>query len=282
MSGEGFELILFATEPGLVAAALAGGIGSFIADWETRGKERRQRGAGTEVNRDTPADLARLAALGAPRRYCRIDRFGAGTRREVEAAVEAGATCLFLPMVESPQQVETTRRWLDGRAELGILIETETAIRRAAELAAVAPGPVYVGLNDLAISRGSDWLFTAVADRTVERLRAAFPEHRFGFGGVTVADGGAPLPCRLLLAEMARLGCSFSFLRRSFKRDVAGRDMATEVAALGALWRRLAARRPAEVERDRRELEGCPGAWQPRVGRPAAGEREIGRQGTDE
>lgn len=253
------ELVLFETRAEEVARALEAGIGSLIVDWEWREKERRQRGADTEINRDGPEDVERLRELGVPRRYCRVNRFGPWTRGEVEAARAAGATHLLLPMVERAGEVEALLGWArpaaGRRMEVGILVETAAGIEAAPELARLPLDRVYVGLNDLAISRGSASLFDAVADGTVEALLEVFAGHRFGFGGVTVVDGGFPVPCRLLLAEMARLDCAFSFLRRSFKRDLAGRDPAEEVRRIGELWRRLRERSAAEVAADRSELE---------------------------
>ena len=246
--------VLFAHDPPRVREALAAGITGFIVDWETRGKEERQRGAGTEINRDTPEDLARLERLGAPSRLCRVNRMGPWTAREIEAAIAAGATEILLPMVESPEEVEAFLERIGGRCGAGILVETHRAVERSRELAALPIGRVYVGLNDLAISRRSRSLFDAVVDGTVERLRERFAGTPFGFGGLTVADGGAPVPCRLLMAEMVRLKTDFTFLRRSFRRDVAGRDMAEALDGMARLWCSLAARRPDAVESDRAAL----------------------------
>lgn len=257
------ELVLFATEPRLVGNARRAGIRSMIVDLEWRGKEQRQLGADTEINRHRPEELEILRSDGVPKRICRLNRLGTWTRDEVDAAISAGANRLLLPMVESVDEVESLFEWIGGRCELGILVETERAVRIAHRLAELPLAQVYVGLNDLAISRGlrSDGgeieggeIFDAVADGTVQSLRRTFARHDFGFGGVTVAGGGSPVPCRLLMAEMSRLGCTFSFLRRSFKRDVKGRDMGAEVARIHELWRRLGRRSPSEVDHDHEEL----------------------------
>ncbi len=258
--------ILFAHGPELVRTALAAGIASFIVDWEWRDKERRQRGADTEVNRDTVEDLRRLAGLGVPRRFCRLNRFGAWTSREVDDAVAAGATDLLLPMVEAPVEAESFLTLVAGRCRVGILVETVRGVEASAELAALPLDRVYVGLNDLAISRGSECLFEALADGTAEQVSRTFTGVPFGFGGLTVADGGRPVPCRLLMAEMVRLGCAFTFLRRSFRRDVAGRDMAHELARMRALWCELAGRSAAEVESDRSALAARVGRRRRRAG----------------
>ena len=90
---------------------------------------------------------------------------------------------------------------------------------------------MYVGLNDLSIDRGLANIFTSVADGTVGRVRNACAKP-FGFAGLTHPDGGAPIPCRMLVNEMIRLDCAFSFVRRSFRRDAQQYGVAEVVRAL--------------------------------------------------
>jgi hypothetical protein len=225
-----------------------------IIDFEFLEKERRQKGADTEINRDSPEDLEVLCDVGVPHRFCRVNRPGLWTDREVESAIAAGANHLLLPMVESPDEIELLARRVAGRCTVGILVETLKGVDGAEALAALQLEHVYVGLNDLAIDRGSECIFDAVADGTVDRLRYVFAETAFGFGGATVVDRGYPIPCRLLLAEMARLQCDFTFLRRSFKRDMVGRDLPVEIGRIRDLWEELADRDRSQVERDREAL----------------------------
>jgi hypothetical protein len=185
---------------------------------------------------------------------CRVNAFGPWSRREVQAALGCGATELLLPMVRTRREVETFLDLVAGRCPFGILIETEAAASEAAQFADLPLSRVYVGLNDLAIERRSPSIFSALADGTVERVRAALPATRFGLAGVTVVDGGTPVPCRLLLSEMARLDCSFSFLRRSFRRDSVGRDLGVEVATVQRTFHDLRSRPPAAVELDHEAL----------------------------
>lgn len=248
------DLVLFETRPREVRRAIAGGIEGLIVDLEWRGKLERQRGADTEINSDRVESLAELVAAGAPRRFCRVNAWGPWSASEIERAVELGATHLFLPMAREPREVERFVREVGGRAAACALIETSAAVARAAEFAPLGLSHVYVGLNDLAIDCRGRSIFEPLADGTVERVRQALPEVAFGVGGVTVVDGGDPIPCRLLLAEMARLGAAFSFLRRSFRRDIEARDLGTEVARIRSLWRELVARDAAGIERDRAAL----------------------------
>jgi hypothetical protein len=65
----------------------------------------------------------------------------------------------------------------------------------------------------------------------------------------------------LLIGEMARLECSFSFLRRSFTRDTAGKRLQPLVPRIRAALLEAAARTAAEVQRDREEFLRAVGSW---------------------
>jgi hypothetical protein len=258
--GTPFDLLLFSTEPGFAGAVLAAGAAGVMIDWERRGKRARQAGAATEINGDTRADLERMRAATRAWISCRLNPVGRGSEREIEDALAAGADELFLPMVRSPAEVERALRWTRERAHVAILVETSAALRRAAELARLPVSRVYVGLNDLAIERRSRSLFEPLVDGTLDEARAAFAQP-FGFGGLTLPERGSPIPCRLLIGEMARLGCRFSFLRRSFRRDVAGCDPGDAVPRLLAALEAAARRSPEARARDRRALLRAVRRW---------------------
>ena len=92
----------------------------------------------------------------------------------------------------------------------------------------------------------SPWL----VDGTADAVRAAVPG-RFGVAGLTLPGGGAPVPSSLLAAELVRLGADFTFLRRAFTADMAGRDPEVEVPRLLASLQALR-RAPAGVAAGRR------------------------------
>ena len=244
-----FALILFSTDPKFIGEAAAAGVDGIIVDWENREKPARQKGRDTEINYDTPDDLAKARAATEIPVICRINPPGDRTAEEVETAIEKGADEILLPMVRTRGEVETVLKRADGRCAVGILIETRDAVRAAQELAHLPLSRVYVGLNDLAIDKGRSNIFESVADGTVERVRRYF-ELPFGFGGATLPDRGRPIPCRLLLSEMARLQCSFTFLRRSFHTDIRGRDLAIEVPRIHRAIAEAFERTPEKVAED--------------------------------
>jgi hypothetical protein len=256
ITSQNFELLLFATDTEMIQRAERSGIHGFIVDMENKGKFSRQIGFDTQINENSITDLERVRKSTDRIVLCRINAFCESTRDEVEQVIQAGADEIFLPMVRNPEEVLRTIEFIRERCKLGILVETMDAVRAAQNLAEIPLSRVYVGLNDLAIDRGKKNIFVSVADGTVEKVRESFNQP-FGFGGVTLPERGEPIPCRLLMAELVRLHCSFTFLRRSFYRDIVGHDMLVEVPRILQAIRALTARTPEQVEQDRVDFVRC-------------------------
>ena len=248
------ELLCFTTLPRHARAVGRAPGAAVVIDWERAGKEERQLGADTCISSDTLADLVAVRSATPGRIVCRINGVGPWTAEEVEDAVVAGASELLVPMVRQPEELDTVIACARGRIRVGFLIETEEAVARAAELARRPVSRVYVGLNDLAIARGSRSIFDALVDGLVEEVRDAVGGMPFGVCGLTLPGGGAPVPTRLLLGEIVRLGCDFTFLRRSFWRDVGEGDPAAAIADIRRAAAAAARRSPATVAADRAEL----------------------------
>jgi len=247
------DLFLFTADPQLATRAFAAGVAGIVIDWEQRGKEERQDGADTEINRDTLEDLLEVRRATRATVVCRINPVSGDTEHELEAAISAGADEVLVPMVRAADDVRFVLDRAGGRIGVGILVETTNAVRNVGELGRLSLARVYVGLNDLAIERGSPTIFSALLDGTVDRIRAAVAAP-FGVAGMTLPDAGHPIPSRLIIGELARLRCAFTLLRRSFRRDVVGRDLAVEVPRMQQAARAAFARSPNAVASDRTEL----------------------------
>jgi hypothetical protein len=250
---DSFELLLFSTDLAMVTRATMAGVDGFIVDWEQRDKARRQAGVDTGIGHDTYEDLCRVRGATAAPVICRLNGVHEGTPEEIEAAIGGGATEILLPMVRTVDEVEAVIDAVGGRCGVGILIETLAGVACATRLARLPLTRVYVGLNDLAIERQSASIFDAVVDGSVESLRALF-SIPFGFGGLTLPDQGRPVPCRLLIGEMARLDCRFAFLRRSFHRDVSCGSVEGGLHDIRQAIGNARCRRRSEVDRDQRAL----------------------------
>ncbi len=251
------DLFTFTTDPDFADRVVRAGAAGVVVDWERRGKRRRQAGRDTQINADTPEDLASVRAAIDGRVVCRVNGWGRWTTAEIDLAITLGADEVLLPMVRRVEDVDAAVDHVNGRCGLGILVETADAVRRADELMRRPLARVYVGLNDLMIDRGYGPLFGALVDGTVDRLAAlaVAGDIPFGVAGLTVPEGGVPVPCPLLAGELARLGASFTFLRRSFHADTAGRDLDVDVPRILAMVEAARARDADRVASDRALLE---------------------------
>lgn len=258
-----FELLLFTARPDLARAAAAAHIDAVVVDLEYRGKHSRQAGADTEVNRYTPPDVAACVSAGGAPVTCRINAVGTWTADEVDAVIDAGASELLVPMATTPNQVETVQRLVDGRARVGALIETPEAVAAASDFASLGLSRIYIGLNDLAIARRTPTVFTALVDGTAESVaeKVVASGTSFGFAGLTLPDLGHPVPCRLLIAEMSRLGCRHAFMRRSFLRDVSMNQFAEGIRAIREAIEAATQRTAHVVAEERAELVQAVDGW---------------------
>lgn len=195
------------------------GVDGYVIDWESKNKSQRQVGYDTEINLHRAEDLRTLRDHTDLPIICRINGPGLYSKQEVEEAIEAGATDLLLPMVREVKEVKALLDLVGDRCQIAIMVETQQAVLQAALLAALPLSKVYVGLNDLCIDRKAKNLFEPMLDGTISQLRDTFHQP-LGYAGLTHAAGGAPIPCRLLLGHMIDHGCDFTFLRRSYYRDL--------------------------------------------------------------
>jgi hypothetical protein len=248
-----FELLLFSVRPKIIVEAMAGGVRGVMIDMETRGKQDRQAGFDTQINQDTYEDIRHIKRNTAAWVITRVNGFWDGTADEVQQAIDHGADEILLPMVRTVDQVESALKIVRGQIPMGIFVETANAVQCSRELSQLPLSRVYVGLNDLAIDRQLRNIFTSVADGTLDEIRSYFHQP-FGFGGLTLPDAGSPIPCRLLISENARLKTQFSFLRRSYFRDTAGKDLALETPRLLQALRDSMQLSQSDLERDHREL----------------------------
>jgi 2-keto-3-deoxy-L-rhamnonate aldolase RhmA len=202
-----------------------------------------------------------VRAAIAGRVLCRVNGWGQWTAAEIDRAVCLGADEVLLPMVRRPEDVDAALDVVAGRCGVGILVETTEAVRRVDELLRRPLSRVYVGLNDLMIDRGGRSLFAPLVDGTVDRIGASATAAGvpFGVAGLTVPEAGHPVPCRLLIGALARVGTTFTFLRRSFHADISGKDPVVEVARIRAAVEEARRRTPEQAALDAAELAALVG-----------------------
>jgi hypothetical protein len=251
LSPRPLDLILFETDPGRASAAQAQGLSRFIFDVEARGKVDRQRSFDTDISAASLDGLPDFVAKSKIRPICRLDSWHDRTDRDIERAIAGGAGELLFPMVRTIAEVERLLSMVANRIPFGIMIETKEILDCIQEISRLPLSRAYVGLNDLMISQGGSNLFGPMIDGTVDRIRDQIGSVPFGVAGATRADRGSPVPFRLLLSDMARIGTEFTMLRRSFHRDVKPDEIGSAIQGIAALWRELHRRTQPEISRDR-------------------------------
>jgi len=146
---------------------------------------------------------------------------------------------------------------------LGILLEIAFWAVALTVLVVVAGGLLLaknVGLpNPVTLERYTegDPLVDGTVDHVGHSVAAAgIP---FGVAGLTLPEAGRPVPCALLIAALARLDASFTFLRRSFHADMDGRHATVEVPRILSALATARRRSVVEVDTDHRRLQALVG-----------------------
>ena len=257
--------LLVTSAPAIAAHAVECGVQRIFFDLERHGKAERQGHLDSHITSASIDDIApiRRAIGDRAELLVRVNPLHEGTRAEVERAVAEGADLLMLPYFRTADEVAQFCRIVASRAAVVPLVETADAADALGEIVRLTGvTEIYIGLNDLHLSLGQDFMFQPLADGTVDRLAeiardAGLP---FGFGGIA-RIGQGELDAGMILGEHIRLGSSRVILSRAFHGRansledlVAGIDLAAEIESLRAAERELAGRSREAMRADRVRL----------------------------
>ncbi len=223
------KLMYITNRPEIALIAEHAGVDRIFIDMEYIGKAARQGGMDTVQNHHTPEDVRRIrGVLTAADLLVRVnpiheaaaDGSCGSSEEEIEEVLAAGADIVMLPYFKTAAEVRRFVQIVGGRARTMLLLETPEAADALEEILQV-PGvdEIHIGINDLSLGYGRDFMFQLLADGTVERLclRLRDTGIPYGFGGVA-AVGTGTLPAEAILREHYRLGSSMVILSRSFCR----------------------------------------------------------------
>lgn len=214
------KLMYITNDPQVARIAVNAGVDRIFIDMEVLGKAERQGHIDSVKSFHTFDDVRRVKSeLGSDGELLvRINPFHEGTKDEVDQAIASGADIIMLPMWKTAQEVERFVGFVDGQVRTMALLETREADAALEEtLKLDGLDEIHIGLNDLHLSYGRQFLFELLADGTVDRLCGMLkPSGKpYGFGGVG-RPGEGLLPAEYILGEHHRLGSGIVILSRSF------------------------------------------------------------------
>lgn len=213
------EFIYITNDPELAQYAQDSGVDRIMVDLEYLGKRERQGHLDTVISVHSLQDINRVRnVLHNSKLLVRVNPINSGSEREINEVLSRGADIIMLPMFKTCREVERFISIINGRAAASLLLETSQALVRIDDILRIdGIDEVYIGLNDLHLSMGLDFMFELLSGGIVEYVTTKIKKKgiRFGFGGISRLGGGV-LDSRLVLSEHIRLGSQIVILSRDF------------------------------------------------------------------
>ena len=213
------EFIYITNDPELAQYAQDSGVDRIMIDLEYLGKRERQGHLDTVISNHSLQDINRVRnVLHNSKLQVRVNPIHSGSEKEINEAISRGADIIMLPMFKTCREVERFISIINGRAAASLLLETSQALVRVDDILQIdGIDEVYIGLNDLHLSMGLDFMFELLSGGIVEYVTTKIKKKgiRFGFGGISRLGGGV-LDSRLVLSEHVRLGSQVVILSRDF------------------------------------------------------------------
>lgn len=259
------RFMLITNDPLIAQYSEACGVDRIFVDMEVLGKHERQGHLNTHKAAHTIADVRNVRArLTTAELMVRVNPLHPGTQDEVDAAIDAGADRIMLPMFERAVDVGDFLDAVRGRVPVTLLAETPSSLSSLPAWAGLLgiDDQVHFGLNDLSLAMGLRFLFEPLVARLFDYSAALLTGRgiEFGIGGVARAGHGL-LRSECILGEHARLGSSWAILSRAMHggaRNVgelqATMDLNSEIAALRRVVSRWAAASAEELEANHARL----------------------------
>ncbi|WP_108651568.1 aldolase/citrate lyase family protein [Dongshaea marina] len=222
-----FDYLFITNIPRVARTAELSGATRIVIDLERIGKEERQGRGKTLISDHSIEDIPRVkAVLTNAELLVRTNPLHPGYEEELEAVLAYQPDLIMLPMFTSVDEVVRVGELIAGRARFIPLLETASA---AAQLPDILAQPLvdelYIGLNDLHLSQGLNFIFEPLTNGTIDLL---IPQLKawgkpFGIGGVARVGKGL-IPGEQVLGEYSRLGSHSVILSRDFHGDYEHQD----------------------------------------------------------
>lgn len=213
------NLLYITNKPEIANIVETAGVDTIFVDLEVLDKARRQGGMDTVQNHHTVSDVKAIhECLNSANLLVRVNHIYDGSKTEIESVIENGADIVMLPYFKTLDEVKKFIEYVDGKAKTCLLLETKEAAAIIDDILEIeGVDIIYIGLNDLHLSMGMDFMFELLADGSVESLLKKIQAKGIvsGFGGIARLDAGM-IPGSSILKEHYRLGSSMAIVSRSF------------------------------------------------------------------
>jgi len=217
------NLMLLTSDPTFAAIAEEVGVDRIFFDLEYINKRERQRGRNTVISNNSIDGIVKVKkVLNKSELLVRVNPINLHSKEEINRVISDGADIVMLPMIIDKKDVIEFIEMVNGRAKTCLLIETPQAFVRIDEILEVdGVDEIFIGLNDLHIGMGLDFMFELLSGGVIEYLtiKSKFYNKPFGFGGIAKIGEGM-LPAEVILGEHYRLGSSSVILSRTFKNQI--------------------------------------------------------------
>lgn len=213
------KLMYITNDPAIARIIDKNGVDRAFIDMEWMGKDERQGGLDSVKNHHTLQDVDKVKnALSNAELLVRVNPLYYGSKEEISAAIDRGADIIMLPMWRTCEDAERFRDYVNGRAKTMLLLETrgaETALDEVLELDGI--DEIHIGLNDLHLDYGQDFMFELLANGKVDQITKKLRGHGkfFGIGGIAGLETGM-ISGKNIIAEHYRLKSKMAILSRSF------------------------------------------------------------------
>lgn len=221
------KLMYITNKPEVAKIADENGVDRIFIDLETLGKKERQDGMDTVQSNHSISDIPKVKkAVKRAEILVRINPIHEAlkgylsSKDEIEKVIAAGADIIMLPYFKTVKEVETFIKYVNGRVKVLPLLETPEAVSCIDKILSLKGlDEIFIGLNDLSLGYGKDFMFELLTDGTVESLCMKFKQKNipFGFGGIASLGNGL-LPSEYIIREHYRLESTCAILSRSFCR----------------------------------------------------------------
>ncbi len=215
----GLKLLYITNKTDIAILADEAGVDRIFIDLEIKGKEERQGNLNTVISRHSIEDVQKIkGVLKNAELLVRVNPINADSKKEIDDTIEGGADIVMLPMFRTVEEVRVFTALVNKRAKICLLLETAAAAVRIDDILEVdGIDEVHIGLNDLHLDMGLDFMFETLSCGFVDYLAEKIKSRGipFGFGGIA-RIGHGDLPAEYIIIEHYRIGSEMAILSRSF------------------------------------------------------------------